>query len=158
MNNNRSSLVWIPLIIAVSIVIGLFFGNNFSNKTFISDNDRKLNTILNLVSAQYVDTVDINDLIEQSIPKILANLDPHSTYIPANEFNKVNSELEGSISGIGVSFSLINDTVVVNEVVSGGSSEKVGIMTGDRIISVNDSSLINVKDTEVMQRLRGARN
>ena len=158
MNNNRSSLVWIPLIIAVSIVIGLFFGNNFSNKTFISDNDRKLNTILNLVSAQYVDTVDINDLIEQSIPKILANLDPHSTYIPANEFNKVNSELEGSISGIGVSFSLMNDTVVVNEVVSGGPSEKVGIMTGDRIISVNDSSLINVKDTEVMQRLRGARN
>ena len=158
MNNNRSSLVWIPLIIAVSIVIGLFFGNNFSNKTFISDNDRKLNTILNLVSAQYVDTVDINDLIEQSIPKILANLDPHSTYIPANEFNKVNSELEGSISGIGVSFSLMNDTVVVVEVVSGGPSEKVGIMTGDRIISVNDSSLINVKDTEVMQRLRGARN
>ena len=158
MNNNRSSLVWIPLIIAVSIVIGLFFGNNFSNKTFISDNDRKLNTILNLVSAQYVDTVDINDLIEQSIPKILANLDPHTTYIPANEFNKVNSELEGSISGIGVSFSLMNDTVVVNEVVSGGPSEKVGIMTGDRIISVNDSSLINVKDTEVMQRLRGARN
>ena len=158
MNNNKKILVLLPLAIAVSIVIGILIGNRFSNQKFISDNDRKLNTILNIIKEEYVDTVNINDLVEQSIPKILANLDPHSYYIPASELNAANGELEGSFSGIGISFTMMNDTVTVQEVISGGPSEKVGLLPGDRIVNVNGKSIIAISQDSVMKVLRGAKD
>ncbi len=143
--------------ISISVVAGMLIGNQFSNQKYISDNDRKLNTILNLIAEEYVDTVKINDLIETSIPEILSNLDPHTTYIPAKDLQDVNDELEGSFGGIGISFMVLKDTTMVVEVISGGPSEKVGILPGDRIIKVNDSIFVGKKltDEAVRSHLRG---
>lgn len=151
------SFLWLPLAIAVSVVIGIFIGNRFSSRKYAVDNDRKLNTILNLVAANYVDTVDINDLIEMSIPEILSNLDPHTAYFTKEDIKAANEELSGSFSGIGISFMMMNDTISVIEVIPGGPSEKVGIMAGDRIVTVNDTSFVGAKisNNDVMKRLRG---
>lgn len=155
MDKYKRALIWYPIAIAISIAVGILIGNSFSNQKFISNNDRKLNTILNLIGEDYVDTVDLNNLIELSIPKILENLDPHSTYIPAKDLKAVNGELEGSFSGIGISFVMMNDSVTIVEVISGGPSEKIGLLAGDRIISVNDSTLVGVSQDKVMKKLRG---
>ncbi len=147
--------IWVPLMIAAAVALGIIVGSRFHKQGYIGDGDRKINTILNLINDQYADTVNIGDLVEMTIPKMLAGLDPHSVYIPASDVEDVNGELEGSFSGIGVSFQVMNDTVTVVEVVPNGPSEKVGILTGDRIIAVDDSTLIGVQQSDVMKRLRG---
>lgn len=146
-----------PVAIAISVVLGIMIGNRLSNQRYISNSDRKLNTILNLISEDYVDTVDLNNLVEMSIPKILSFLDPHSIYIPAKDLSGVTDELEGSFCGIGISFVINNDSIKVVEVISGGPSEKAGIQAGDRIITVNDSSMIGTTNEKVMKNLRGAK-
>ena len=158
MKPSKNTIVWLPLAISISVVAGMLMGNQFSNQKFISDNDRKLNTILNLIGEEYVDTVNIGELVEQSIPQILANLDPHTTYIPAKDLQDVNNELEGSFGGIGISFMVLNDTTTVVEVIAGGPSEKVGIMAGDRIIKVDGVDFVGKKisDDSVRATLRGA--
>ena len=159
MNNSKNSLIWLPLAIAVSVVIGILVGNRFSNQNYISENDRKLNTILNLISEDYVDTVNINSLIENSIPSILSNLDPHTVYIPAKDLTAINEELTGSFFGIGISFTIMKDSITVMEVLSGGPSEKVGLQAGDRIVTVNDSVMVGPKLTSdaVTSMLKGAK-
>ena len=91
------------------------------------------------------------------MPQILAELDPHSTYIPAQDLDDVNSELEGSFSGIGIQFTIQDDTIHVNSVIQGGPSEKVGIMAGDRIVSVNDSTFVGkwLTNEKAMHTLKG---
>ncbi|MBP3737664.1 MAG: S41 family peptidase [Muribaculaceae bacterium] len=153
----RPHFLWMPLLIAVAVVVGIFIGNRFTSRRYAADNDRKLNTILNLIANDYVDTINIDDLIEQSIPEILSNLDPHTAYFSAEEIKAANQELSGSFSGIGISFMILNDTVNVVEVIPGGPSEKVGILAGDRIISIDDSTFVGekVSNNDVMKRLRG---
>ena len=161
MNNprptSRAHLLWMPLLIALAVIAGIFIGNRFSSRKYAVDNDRKLNTILNTIASEYVDTVNMDQLIEMSIPQILANLDPHTLYFSAAEIRSANEELSGSFSGIGISFMIMNDTVNVIEVISGGPSEKVGIMAGDRIVAIDDSAFVGpqVNNSEVMRRLRG---
>ncbi|MBE6309854.1 MAG: S41 family peptidase [Bacteroidales bacterium] len=153
----KKSTILIPLIIALSIVIGILIGSGFTNDKFISNHDRKLNTILNLVSDGYVDTVNVNNIIEQTIPQLLSNLDPHTTYIPAKDLTAVNDELDGSFSGIGISFFIMNDTVRIVEVLSGGPSEKAGLLAGDRIVAIDDSLFVGkiVNNQSVFNKLRG---
>ena len=161
MNNprptSRAHLLWMPLLIALAVIAGIFIGNRFSSRKYAVDNDRKLNTILNTIASEYVDTVNMDQLIEMSIPQILANLDPHTLYFSAAEIRSANEELSGSFSGIGISFMIMNDTVNVIEVISGGPSEKVGIMAGARIVAIDDSAFVGpqVNNSEVMRRLRG---
>lgn len=157
MNENKKLIIFLPLIISISIVLGITVGTQFSNRKYISNNDRKLNTILNMVSDGYVDTIDVNKIIEQTIPHMLNNLDPHTVYIPAKDLTEVNNELDGSFSGIGISFFIMNDTVRIIEVLSGGPSEKAGLIAGDKIVSVNDTSFTGSKVTnqEVFKKLRG---
>ena len=161
MNNprptSRAHLLWMPLLIALAVIAGIFIGNRFSSRKYAVDNDRKLNTILNTIASEYVDTVNMDQLIEMSIPQILANLDPHTLYFSAAEIRSANEELSGSFSGIGISFMIMNDTVNVIEVISGGPSENVGIMAGDRIVAIDDSAFVGpqVNNSEVMRRLRG---
>ena len=112
-NTPRTQYLWLPLVIAVAVVVGSFIGSRFSNRHYAIDNDRKLNTILNLIVSEYVDTVNMNQLIELSIPQILANLDPHTLYFNAEELREANEELGGSFSGICISFMIMNDTVNV---------------------------------------------
>ena len=158
MSNPKRLTVWLPAIIGVSVVAGIFIGGIFSGKNYLADSDRKLNTILNLIQQEYVDTVDIDELVENSIPKILTNLDPHSMYISAKELSSVNDELEGNFSGIGISFMVMSDTIRIIEVISGGPSEKVGLLPGDRIVAINDTSCIGIKDEDVKKQLRGIKD
>jgi carboxyl-terminal processing protease len=156
-STSKQSLIWLPLAIAISVIVGIVVGNRFTNQKYSSDYDRKLNTILNLIADDYVDTVNIHDLIEMSIPQILSNLDPHTTYFSAKDLKAANEELDGSFSGIGISFMMINDTLSVIEVIPGGPAEKVGIQAGDRILSINDSVFVGpkVNDTAVKAKIRG---
>lgn len=163
MNNKqttRPALLWLPLAMAISAVIGIIIGSQFSGGKYPIDNDRKINTILNLISNEYVDTVNLNDLIESSIPQILGNLDPHSVYLPKEDLQAANDELNGSFCGVGISFFILNDTISISEVIPGGPSEKVGIQAGDRIVTVNDSNFVGPKINNglVMKTLRGKKD
>lgn len=159
----RNSSRFIPLVIAISVVVGIligtFYAKHFSGNRLgiINSSSNKLNALLRIVDDQYVDTVNMTDLVEKAMPQILAELDPHSTYIPAKDLENVNSELEGSFSGIGIQFTIQDDTIHVNSVIQGGPSEKVGLMAGDRIVSVNDTSFVGkkVRNDIAMRTLKG---
>ena len=118
---------------------------------------RKLQMAEFAIANLYVDSVDENRLVEEAIIKMLAQLDPHSTYNNAEEVKKMNEPLQGNFEGIGVQFQMIEDTLLVVQPVSNGPSEKVGILAGDRIIAVNDSAIVGVKMSteDIMSRLRG---
>jgi len=139
------------------VVIGLFIGNRISPNQYAADNDRKINAILNLINQDYVDSTNIKDLIEMSIPEILSNLDPHTTYLTAEELKASTESMNGSTSDIGLQIEIINDTVSVVEVVTGGPSARVGIMAGDRIMSIDDSTTVGKSVTKggIMKLLRG---
>ena len=157
MKNSKNTIAWIPIVIALSLIGGIWPGLHFSNKVSHTSGQRKLDNILGLIESDYVDEVDIDSIIELTIPKLMANLDPHSTYIPASELQAVNEDLDGSFSGIGVSFTMLTDTVTINEVIPGGPSEKVGIMPGDRVITINDSLVAGqgIVNTDIVKMLRG---
>ena len=130
------------MVISIAIVLGIVIGNYISTKKFTLDKDRKINAVLNLIQSEYVDSIDVKDLVEQAIPAIIGNLDPHSYYIPASDIRAENEKLDGSMSGIGVSFFMMNDTANVDQVIPNGPAEKVGMLAGDRIISVNGESIV----------------
>ena len=142
MRIKHNSIIWYPLVISIAIVLGIVIGNYISTKKFTLDKDRKINAVLNLIQSEYVDSIDVKDLVEQAIPAIIGNLDPHSYYIPAADIRAENEKLDGSMSGIGVSFFMMNDTANVDQVIPNGPAEKVGMLAGDRIISVNGESIV----------------
>ena len=148
--------ILLPLALCLGIVGGVFIGRYSQQKT-LSPAEEKLQTILELIDTQYVDEIDIDSLMEKTIPDLLASLDPHSAYIPASELTQTNDELEGSFGGVGVSFQIINDTVHVIEVVSGGPAEKVGLLPGDKIIEAGGKNLTgkDVTSESVFSTLRG---
>lgn len=158
MNNRlKKTSVWMPLAIALSLVAGMWIGHTFFNGSGKWSSRSKLDTILELVDRSYVDEVDTDSLLEASFPGLLSRLDPHSVYIPAKDLQNVNEELGGSFSGIGISFNLLNDSINVLEVISGGPSEKAGLLAGDRIIAINDTVVAgqNWSDVKVRSSLRG---
>lgn len=148
--------VLLPLVLSVGLVGGIIIGQYCEHRT-ISPEVEKLQTILGIIRDQYVDEINIDSLIEQSIPELLASLDPHSAYIPASELTQTNDDLEGSFSGVGVSFQMLNDTVQVIEVVPGGPAEKVGLLPGDRIIEADGRKLTGdtITSDNVFKTLRG---
>ncbi|MDD2634850.1 MAG: S41 family peptidase [Bacteroidales bacterium] len=123
----------------------------------VNSQARKFNKMLALIDLAYVDTVDLDDLVEVAIVEMLKELDPHSVYISAEEIEKMKEPLEGSFEGIGIQFRIMEDTLVVVGVISGGPSEKVGLTTGDRIVKVDDEVIAGVKidNAGVAERLRG---
>ena len=148
--------IWIPLAIAVAVVVGIFIGRHFASNKPVAENDRKLNAILNLISQDYVDTTNLHDLVEMSIPEILSRLDPHTSYLSADELKGATDEMNGSFSGIGISFMLDDGAICVQTVVPGSPSEKMGIVAGDRIISINDSLVTkDMTSEQVMKQLKG---
>jgi carboxyl-terminal processing protease len=154
------------LVIIISIAAGIILGNRLKNKNqpvfypMALNKTNKLTTILQLIEDGYVDSVNTNEIIEKTIPHLLENLDPHTAYIPARYMQEVEEEMRGNFSGIGVQFSIQEDTVRVVEVISGGPSSKVGILPGDRIVSVNDSIIagVNINNNDVLKLLRGEKN
>lgn len=161
MKNNSTR--FIPFLLAICLIagiaIGTFYANHFSGNKLgiINTSSNKLNALLRIIDDQYVDTVNISDLVEEAMPQILSELDPHSSYIPAKDLEAVTADLKGSFSGIGIQFTIQNDTIHVNNVIQGGPSEKVGLMAGDRIVEVDDSAFVGkiVTNEEAMKRLKG---
>lgn len=161
MKNNNTR--FIPFLLAICLIagiaIGTFYANHFSGNKLgiINTSSNKLNALLHIIDDQYVDTVNMGELVEEAMPQILSELDPHSSYIPAKDLEAVNADLKGSFSGIGIQFTIQNDTIHVNSVIQGGPSEKVGLMAGDRIVEVDDSAFVGkiVTNSEAMKRLKG---
>ena len=161
MKNNNTR--FIPFLLAICLIagiaIGTFYANHFSGNKLgiINTSSNKLNALLRIIDDQYVDTVNMGELVEEAMPQILSELDPHSSYIPAKDLEAVNADLKGSFSGIGIQFTIQNDTIHVNSVIQGGPSEKVGLMAGDRIVEVDDSAFVGkiVTNSEAMKRLKG---
>jgi carboxyl-terminal processing protease len=158
-NKNRLMPFLLAICLVAGILIGTFYTNHFSGNKLgiINTSSNKLNALLHIIDEQYVDTVSMFNLVEEAMPQILAELDPHSSYIPAIDLEAVNSDLKGSFSGIGVQFTIQDDTIHINSVIQGGPSEKVGLLAGDRIVEVDDSSFVGkiVTNSEAMRRLKG---
>lgn len=154
MSRNRSPRL-MPLFLALSLVagilIGTFYANHFSGNrlSIINTGSNKLNDLLRIIDEQYVDTVNVKDLVESAMPKILSELDPHSAYISAQNAEESMEDLKGSFSGIGVMFVIREDTIHIMNVVKGGPSEKVGLMAGDRIVSVDGKPFVGKEVTDV---------
>jgi len=164
---NKKNLVLV-LIVFAAVIFGLVLGNLLADRAhlrskskisniFSGRGDNKVDELLTLINSQYVDSVDVNELTEEVVADLISKLDPHSVYIPSSDLETVNSELEGSFNGIGVQFNIQNDTITIVSVISGGPSEKVGLLAGDRIVLVNDSNFTGKKinNERVMKKLRG---
>lgn len=143
-NNTRRDII-LPLVAAFALAAGIVIGiylpgrNSVPQQTGFRVKSDKINSILNIIEADYVDTVNRAELVEAAIPAILKKLDPHSVYIPAKDLQRANEPLQGNFDGIGISFNMLTDTILVISTIPGGPSEKVGLMAGDKIIYVNDS-------------------
>ena len=122
-----------------------------------SDQGRKFDALLSIISQAYVDTTNQKELTEDAIRAMLKDLDPHSVYLDAEELKQVNEPLVGKFEGIGVQFQLVDDTIMVTQVIAGGPSEKLGIRAGDRIVKIDGENVTNIKLTnrDVLKRLRG---
>ena len=154
--------IFLPTIIAFSLVAGMLIGRFYKqgakdNTYVIYPRSDKITNIINYVSKDYVDPVDKNLIVESTIPKILEELDPHSQYIPASDFEQVNEPLEGNFSGIGVQFNMLNDTLIVLKAIANGPSEKVGILAGDRIILVDGDTVAGKQfpSDSIVRKLKG---
>ena len=160
---SKKNFVFVPLLLAITLATGIFIGNSLKKNAQITtaglnfNTTNKINTIIQLVEHGYVDSVNTHEIIEKTIPSLFKDLDPHSTYIPAKIMKDEQEKMQGNFSGIGVQFSIQEDTVRVIEVISGGPSSKVGLLAGDRIVSVNDSVIagVGVDNNVVMGLLRG---
>lgn len=153
----------LPIYFAIAVVIGVLIGNFYSSHfagrrvSLINTSSNKLSDLLHIIGDEYVDSVSISDLVEKSLPQILKELDPHSTYISADEAEASMQDLKGSFSGIGVQFTIFDDTVRVVKVIKGGPSEYVGIKAGDRIVTIDGMVYVgdSINNDETMKRLKG---
>ncbi len=163
-NNSKKSIL-LPLIITLSVVAGIIIGFFFPHRSDLplSSNIRtrndKLSNILNAIELRYVDSVNREELTEEAIPAILKKLDPHSVYIPAKDLQRANEPLQGNFEGIGISFNMLTDTILVISTIPGGPSEKVGLLAGDKILMVNDSLVAGkgIPDDKIVGMLKGPR-
>ena len=159
--NNSSRFV--PLLLALCLVagilIGTFYANHFSGNrlNIINTSSNKVNDLLRIIDDQYVDTVNMTELVEGAMPRILSELDPHSAYLGAKEARASEESLRGSFSGVGVSFTMQGDTARIISVIKGGPSEKAGLLAGDRIISVDGKSITgkDVTAEDCMKLMKG---
>lgn len=163
--NNSERSIRLPLYLSLALVAGILIGIFIPGKNppqsqpgFRARND-KINSILNIIESDYVDSVNRSDLVEAAIPAILKKLDPHSVYIPAKDLARANEPLQGNFDGIGISFNLLTDTILVISTIPGGPSEKIGLLPGDKIIFVDDSLVAGrqLSEEKVMGMLKGPR-
>jgi carboxyl-terminal processing protease len=161
--NNSKKSIFLPIIISISVVFGVLIGNYLPGKISkplnanLRSGDDKIGSIMDIIEMKYVDEVSKSDLEEAAIPVILQKLDPHSVYIPAKDIARANEPLEGNFDGIGISFNMFSDTILIVSTIPGGPSEKMGLMPGDKILYVNDSLVAGKKipDEEIMGLLKG---
>ncbi len=141
------------------LIISTFFLNPFmgTGQEAVQKNQMKFGRLLRLVDGYYVDSANVDDLTEKAIIHLLSELDPHSVYISKEEVDKMNEPLQGNFEGIGISFNIFKDTLLVTSIIPGGPSEKVGLRAGDRIVEVDGKNIAGtgIKNSDVMEMLRG---
>lgn len=176
MENAPRRKVLYPMLLSLAVIVGIFLGAATSKKAVpVGDlpaslaalrnspgkmyTDNKLVYALSLIDHLYVDPINMDSLTQSALIALLGELDPHSTYIPAESMAGANETLEGEFDGIGVVFNMSTDTVVVLNVIPGGPSDKAGVNGGDRIIKIGDSLVAGQKvlQTDIMKMLRGPR-
>ena len=154
--------ILMTLCIVIGILIGNFFANHFSGNrlNIINSGSNRLNNLLHIIDDQYVDKVNIDSLVDQAIPQILAELDPHSVYISAKDVQSANDDLKGSFSGVGIEFTIRQDTIHVQNVIKNGPAERAGLLAGDKIVSVDGKPFVGkiVTNDEAMRRLKGPKD
>jgi len=152
-----------PLLIAIGVVagmlIGTFYANHFSGNrlSIISTGGNKLNNLLHIINDQYVDEVPMDSIVEEALPTILKELDPHSVYLNVKEVEEADDELKSSFSGIGVEFNIRQDTIHVQNVIKNGPAERAGVLAGDKIVTVDGENFTGkiCTATEAQHRLKG---
>lgn len=150
----RFSLTTVAIIFGVALFLG-FQINSLISGDNIFEQLSKFKDVLSITEKNYVDNVDTPKLVENAINGLLSNLDPHSVYIPPKELVKVTEDFQGSYDGIGVEYQVLQDTLIVVSPLPGGPSEALGIMSGDKIVKINDSSCVGIKQDDVPKKLRG---
>ena len=145
-----------PIVFAIILCVGILIGS-FLNKNSSSQMPNKFDLILNQLDEIYIDSIDKNELIEQAVQYVIEELDPHSSYIPAKNLQTVNEGMEGSFDGIGIEFNIQKDTLLVVAPISGGPSQMVGVLSGDKIIRVDEEVIagINITNDDIFKLLRG---
>lgn len=157
---NKFTPTLLVLFTLLGVFIGIYLSSNSQNITVIgTDKTNKVNELMQLIHQNYVDSLSMEEIIEETMPKVLEELDPHSKYIPADKLEATNADLASSFSGIGIRFTIQDDTVNISDVIRGGPSEEVGLMAGDCIIKVNDTLFVGEICTEeyAMKKLKGAK-
>lgn len=160
----KKNNVFLPILFSIVLVAGIWIGFFLNKKVSYNQADMyhgasndKISSLLNFIEYQYVDTIDKKELVEKTVTSMLHSLDPHSDYIPASEFAAVNEPLEGNFDGIGVEFNIIKDTIRVVNPIEGGPAEKLGIRSGDKIVTVDGKSVagVHITNKQVFEKLRG---
>ena len=161
-NKNHFSPLWLALSAVVGIFVGAFYANHFGGNrlNIINSGTNKINNLLHIVDDQYVDTVNVADLVEKAMPQLLSELDPHSVYISAKDKQIAEDDLRGSFSGVGIEFVIRKDTLRVQNVIKNGPSERAGVLAGDKIVEVDDSAFVgsSLTNEEAMHRLKGPKD
>jgi carboxyl-terminal processing protease len=168
MFKSTRQFIYLPLIFSFILIIGILLGsylkvpvlNKNKHILYHEKQDNKINEIIDYINQAYVDSTSYKELEKKAISGMLQSLDPHSEYIPASEYNEMNDQLQGKFEGIGVQFRIEKDTIVIINTISGGPSEKIGIMAGDRIILIDGKKFTGKKITNemVMKNLKGQKD
>ena len=164
--NKKKTNRFMPIIMAVCVVIGIMIGSFFSNHfsgnrlNIINSGSNRLNNLLHIIDDQYVDAVNIDSLVDKAIPLILSELDPHSVYISAKDVAAATDDLKGSFCGVGIEFVIRDDTIHVQNVIQNGPAEKAGLLAGDKIVAVDGKPFVGKIGTneEAMHRLKGQKD
>jgi carboxyl-terminal processing protease len=161
---NKKLQVWLPLIFSLVMICGMFFGFKLHQQTgsrdgfFAKNKKTSLQEALDLIQDRYVDRVKMDSLQDDALTDVMNHLDPHSVYIPASSLSEMNEDLIGNFQGIGIEFNIFDDTVHVLYVVPNGPSDKAGLRIGDKILKVNDSSIISktLPSADIRKMIRGS--
>lgn len=157
--NNRFMPLWLALCVVIGVLIGTFYTSHFSGNrlNIINSGSSRLSNLLHIIDDQYVDSVNIDELVEKAMPEILAELDPHSVYISAKDVQMATDDLKGSFSGVGIEFTIREDTIHIQNVIKNGPADKAGILAGDKIVSIDNRPFVgkSVTTEEAMHRLKG---
>lgn len=164
--NKKKANRFMPIIMAICVVIGIMIGSFFSNHfsgnrlNIINSGSNRLNNLLHIIDDQYVDAVNIDSLVDKAIPLILSELDPHSVYISAKDVAAATDDLKGSFCGVGIEFVIRDDTIHVQNVIQNGPAEKAGLLAGDKIVAVEGKPFVGkiVTNQEAMHRLKGQKD
>ncbi len=148
--NNKKLNIWLPLLFSFTIILGMYVGykmrDGIPGRNFFSMEKRnRLQEITDLINSRYVDKVDVQNITDTAIQAMLSKLDPHSVFISAKELVQINEDIKGSFFGIGIQFSMINDSLNIIQTVENGPAEKAGLQIGDIILKAGDSAVSGIK-------------